>query len=124
MRDHRKLVAFQAADELAVDVYRIVRAFPAHERFGLAFQLRRAAVSIAANIVEGCARETAADYARFLSVAYGSACETQYEIDLAGRLGYLDAETCEKLRQSAARASQLLSRLLRKVQSFRDTPDR
>lgn len=119
MRDHRKLLAFQAADELVTEVYRVTRSFPTDERFGLALQLRRAAVSIAANIVEGCARETAADYARFLSIAYGSACESQYEIELASRLGYVDADAAGKLNQSAASATRLLSRLLRRAQAFR-----
>ncbi|MGH8310750.1 MAG: four helix bundle protein, partial [Steroidobacteraceae bacterium] len=105
MRDHSKLVAFHAADALALSVYAVVRQFPVHERFGLALQLRRAAVSTAANIVEGCARETSADYARFLSIAYGSACEAQYEIDLAVRLGYVTPEGVQDLRDAAARAA-------------------
>lgn len=120
MRDHTKLVAFHAADALAFSVYAVVRKFPVHEKFGLALQLRRAAVSTAANIVEGCARETSADYARFLSIAYGSACEAQYEIDLAVRLGYLTPEGAKDLRDAAMRAAQLLNRLLIGVQEFRD----
>jgi four helix bundle protein len=69
MRDPAKLEAFHAADELAVAVYAATTSFPAHERFGLTMQIRRATVSIAANIVEGCARATAGDYARHLSIA-------------------------------------------------------
>jgi four helix bundle protein len=119
MRDHNKLVAFQAADALAIVVHKAVRNFPSHERFGLALQLRRAAVSAAANIVEGCARETASEYARFLSIAYGSSCEAQYEIGLAKRLGYLHEEGSGDLLTSAVNATRLLGRLLRKVQQFR-----
>jgi four helix bundle protein len=119
MRDHTKLSAFQAADALALAVYRIAADFPSHERFGLAMQLRRAAVSAAANIVEGCARETAAEYARFLSIAYASAREVQYEIDLAVRLGYVDLNAVEATQAHATSATKLLSRLVASAQAFR-----
>jgi four helix bundle protein len=119
MRDPKKLEAFQAADELAVAVYGLVKCFPSHERFGLSLQLRRAAVSVAANIVEGCARETARDYARFLSIAYGSACEVQYEIGLAVRLGYLSGESANEVCEASAQTSRLLNRLFNRVREFR-----
>jgi four helix bundle protein len=118
MRDHTKLQAFQAADALVIAVYKSVRSFPADERFGLSLQLRRSAVSAAANIVEGCARGTSADYARFLTVAYASAREAQYEIDLATRLGYVKGDATEELKRKAADATRLLSRLTSSVRSF------
>jgi len=93
MRDHTKLKAFQLADELAMQVYIVTRAFPREELFGLTMQMRRAAVSAAANIVEGCARNTEADYIHFLDIAYGSARELQYQLTLALRLGYVPASS-------------------------------
>jgi four helix bundle protein len=69
MRDHTKLRAFELADELAVVIYRISQPFPRQEQFGLTSQMRRAAVSIASNIVEGCARHTEVEYLRFLDIA-------------------------------------------------------
>jgi four helix bundle protein len=118
MRDHHKLRAFHAADELVSAVYQAARSFPSHEKFALAMQVRRASVSIAANIVEGCARPSAADYARHLSIAYGSACEAQYEIDLAIRFGYVSEPAAGPLRELAARVVQLLGGLNRGVQQF------
>ena len=90
MRDHTKLRAFQVADQLVVAVYAASRSFPRAEQFGLTSQVRRAAVSIASNIVEGCARSSEMEYLRFLELAYGSAREVEYQAGLCTRLGYLE----------------------------------
>jgi four helix bundle protein len=119
LRDHSKLVAFHAADALVLAVFSATRAFPAQQRFGLAVQLQRAAVSVAANTVEGCARETATEYARFLSIAYASAREAQYEIDVAIRLELVSADVAQELRLAADRTSQLLNHLCTSVRGFR-----
>jgi four helix bundle protein len=90
MRDHTKLRAFELADEIAVLVYQATKTFPKEEVYGLTSQMRRAAVSIPSNIVEGCARESQADYLRFLEFAFGSLRELKYQCNLSKRLGYFE----------------------------------
>jgi four helix bundle protein len=93
MRDHKKLRAFELADEAAILTYRITQSFPKEEIYGLTSQMRRAAVSVPSNIVEGCARESRAEYLRFLEIAFGSLQELHYQLILARRLGFLTEES-------------------------------
>ena len=95
-RDHRKLEVFKIADELAILMFKFTTHFPAEGRFGLRAQLRRAAVSIPTNLVEGCARETERDFLRFVDISFGSAREVTYLASLAQRLGYLDEASAAK----------------------------
>jgi four helix bundle protein len=113
MRDHRKLKAFDLADRLALLTYRETRAFPGEELYGLVSQMRRAAVSVPSNIVEGCARNTEKDYLRFLDNAYGSAKELGYQASLANRLGYLATGTLEEKANETARVLNALINSLR-----------
>src|SRR5688572_4278830 len=94
-RDHKQLKVFAMADELVLDVYRVTRTFPADERFLMTQQLRRAALSVPNNIVEGSARRTDRDYLHFLTIALGSASEARYLISVARRLGFLSSEQLE-----------------------------
>jgi four helix bundle protein len=87
MRDHKKLRTFEMADEVAVLLYQVTEGFPKEELFGLTSQMRRAAVSVPSNIVEGCARDSQADYVRFLNIAFGSLRELHYQLNLSQRLG-------------------------------------
>lgn len=88
-RDHRKLRVFHDAHRLTLDIYQHTRDFPRDEWFGLRMQMRRAAVSIASNLVEGSARGSTRDYARFLHISLGSACELKYLAALTLELGYV-----------------------------------
>ena len=114
-RDHRRLVAFQKADALVIAVYGMTRTFPDEERFGLTSQMRRAAVSIPANVVEGCARQTTKDYLHFLRVAHGSSRELGYFVDLAHRLGYSQGESASEVAELSDEVSRTLSGLIRSL---------
>src|SRR5215204_2973289 len=91
--DHRNLSAFKLADQFAVGVYSATKDFPPAERYGLRSQLRRAAVSVPTNIVEGCARDSDREHSRFFEIALGSGREALYLIDLAARLQPQDLKT-------------------------------
>ena len=115
MRDHTKLRAFQLADQLALAIYKETRAFRREEMFGLTSQLRRAAVSIASNIVEGSARFSEAEYLHFLDTAYGSAREVEYQVSLAFRLGFLPEPSHLELSALTVETSKVLNGLLRSL---------
>jgi four helix bundle protein len=103
MRDYTKIKAWMLADELTVIIYERTRSFPNEERYGLTSQLRRAAYSVPANIVEGSSRESKRDYLHFLYIARGSLAEAQYFIHLAKRLHYLsETEARELVEQTRA----------------------
>ena len=115
MRNHRKLEVFCLADSLTLRLYRLTQRFPDNERFGLTSQIRRAAVSVGANIVEAAARPSRADFRRMLTIAYGSACELEYEISLASRLGYLSGPDSVGLHELASRTCRALRGLIQAI---------
>lgn len=118
MRDHSKLRAYELADEIALLVYRISKDFPKDEIYGLTSQMRRAAVSVPSNIVEGCARESQQEYLRFLEIAFGSLRELRYQLSLAKRLGYVPEGTASECDAKIMEAEKVLNSLVRSMRSL------
>jgi four helix bundle protein len=96
-RDYKKIKAWQLADELAISVYKTTMSFPREEMFGLTTQMRRACVSVPANIVEGSARNYMKEYLQFLYVAMGSLYELGYYIGFSHRIGYMEDNDFNRL---------------------------
>ena len=113
MRDHTKLRSFELADEVALLVYRLTASFPREELYGLTSQMRRAAVSVPSNIVEGCARESQADYLRFLNIAFGSLRELHYQVSLSERLGFLPNHDFSLIETKIIEAEKVLNGLIK-----------
>ncbi|HUE39414.1 MAG TPA: four helix bundle protein [Candidatus Binatia bacterium] len=118
-RDPHRFRAFVVADALVVELYRATRDFPAMERFGLQSQLRRGAVSVAANFVEGCARPSQNDFAHFVTIALSSASEVRYLVDLAGRLDMVAVADAERLTAAYGAVIRQLQALLGVLRSGR-----
>ncbi len=113
MRDHTKLKAFELADEVALLIYRVTAGFPKEELYGLTSQMRRAAVSVPSNVVEGCARDSQADYLRFLTIAFGSLRELHYQLSLSIRLGFLEGQDTTLIEAKIIEAEKVLNGLIR-----------
>ena len=108
--DHRKLSAFTLADEFAIRVYTVTRNFPKEELYGIRTQIRRAAFSAPTNIVEGCARESSRERARFMEIAFASR-EAIYLIEVASRLGLMNRELSAELALFGGRVAAALAAL-------------
>lgn len=115
MRDFRKLKVWEKAHESVLDAYRITAGFPREELYGLTSQLRRACVSIPANIAEGCGREGETELRRFLRIGLGSANELEYHLLLAKDLGYLSSGDYEIIIGKLVEVKRMLTVLARKL---------
>jgi four helix bundle protein len=103
---------FQLADDLVVRVYHATRRLPVEERYGLQAQIRRAAVSAAGNLVEGCARRKTREYLQFVNVSFGSAAEARYLLSVACRLDMIAAPAHQDLDRAYESLLNGLQRLI------------
>jgi len=115
MRPFRKLVVWQKAHQLTVELYQITRSFPREEQYGLTSQIRRCSSSIGANIAEGCGRGTARDFARFVQIALGSASELEYHLLLAADLGFVTGEVYAPRETAVIDIKRMLTGLARRL---------
>lgn len=109
---YRELIAWQKAMELVEEVYKATRVFPKEELYGLAGQVRRAAVSIPSNIAEGQGRQTTPDFLRHLSIAYGSLLEMETQMLIGLRLGYLAPAVCGNILEKSGEVGRILNGLM------------
>jgi len=113
MRDHTKYKAFELADQLVIIIYQVTRGFPREEMYGLTSQMRRAAISIPSNIVEGCGRETEKEFVRFLEIAFSSLRELKYQVTIAQRIGYL--QDSRNIDQELIEAEKVMASLIKSI---------
>ena len=119
MQDFRQLKVWQKAHGLNLKVYAATAAFPKSEMFGLTSQIRRAGVSITANLAEGCGRGTDADFARFTFMAMGSACELESHLELAKDLQFLSSADYRATLDNLIEVKRMLSALISKLAPHR-----
>jgi four helix bundle protein len=112
VNNYRDLVVWQKAMDLVVLVSRTTAQFPKEEVYGLSCQLRRAAVAIPSNIAEGQGRQTTRDFLHFLAIARGSLNETETQLLIAERLGYLDKPSTTKLLAASCEVGRVLQGLM------------
>ena len=115
MKDFRKLKVWEKAHAFVLTVYTVTRNFPKEEIYGLTSQIKRASLSIGLNIVEGCGRNSNADFKRFLQIAFGSACEAEYCIILSHDLKYITYDEFIFLQQKIIEVKMMLSSLMNKL---------
>jgi four helix bundle protein len=124
VRQYRDLVVWQRAVELVAEIYRLSATFPRDERFGLTAQLRRASVSVVANIAEGSGRATSPDLMNFLSYARGSLNEAESMVFVAQRLAFVTPADCVEALRLADETSRMLAALRRNIRKRTPTsPD-
>lgn len=114
---YRNLLVWQKADALAFEVYRITKNFPKDELYGITSQMRRCALSVPANIVEGYARAGVKEGLHFYNIAYGSIAELEYFLGFSFRLGYTSQEDFTTLTQLRDEAARLLVGFMRSVRT-------
>jgi four helix bundle protein len=113
----RDIKAWHKAIELVVEIYSSTRSFPREEVYGLANQLRRAAVSVPSNIAEGKGRCTDKEFLLFLHHARGSVFEVETQLAIAGRLGYLTQADEQRIRTQAGEIARMLNGLIKAIKS-------
>ena len=108
---YRKLIAYQKGKEVVKRTYKLLKKFPAEERYAMCDQLRRASVSITSNIAEGVSRYSAKDKSHFIEIAYGSLMEVSSQFDIAEDLGYITADDRKNMDLLIEEEARLLSGL-------------
>jgi four helix bundle protein len=116
--DFRKLEVWQKAQDLVTCIYRVTTGFPTGERYGLSSQMRRAAVSVSANLAEGCGRMGDAELRRFIRISMGSLAELECELLIAKNLRFVNPDVSHELSLKIGSIRGMLQRLHRTLPRF------
>jgi len=119
MQDFRNLRVWQAAHALTLETYRETSTFPSSEQFALTSQIRRAAISIPANLAEGCGRGSDRDFGRYVQIAIGSASELEYHLLLAADLFFISTARYDELRCRLIEVKRMLIKLALRLKAVR-----
>jgi len=117
LKNYKELKVWQKSYRLCLEIYKVTTKFPKEERFGLTSQMRRAAVSVPSNIAEGYGRKTTSDYIRMLYIAYGSNCELETQVLLAGDLGYIESAAIEEVKERILEIERMIKALIKSLQN-------
>jgi len=112
---YKKLIVWEKADDLAFRIYAVTKKFPKEEMYGLVSQLRRAALSVPVNIVEGHARQNKNEFRQFVNIALGSLAEVKYLLEFSLKLGYLDTKLYYELIDLSAENGRLLWKFYKSI---------
>jgi four helix bundle protein len=115
MRDFRQLKVWEKSHAISLAIYAATQRFPKDELYGLTSQMRRAAVSISANIAEGCGKKGDAEFHRYLLIAMGSSSELEYLLMLARDLAYLDEDTHQSISQNLIIVRKMLNTFISRL---------
>jgi four helix bundle protein len=115
MQNYKDLIVWKKAHDLVLFVYKLTVAYPKVEQFSLTSQLRRAAISIPANVAEGCGKHSQADLANYLQTALGSSNEVEYLLFLSFELGYLADDSFQTSELQVNEIKAMLISLITKV---------
>ncbi len=114
-KPHKKLDVWKKSLDLIEEIYRLAGTFPKMEDFGLSSQMRRAAVSVAANIAEGAARQTRKEFVQYLHMSQASLSELDTHLEISKRLGYMDSGNEESLISLASQIDKMITGLIKSL---------
>jgi four helix bundle protein len=117
LKNYKELKVWKKSYELCLEIYRITAKFPKEEKYGLTSQIRRSAVSIPSNIAEGYGRKTTSDYVRLLYISYGSVCELETQILLAGDLNLIENDELGTIKEDIAEIERMLKALIKSLEN-------
>ena len=118
MENFKQLIVWKRSVNLAIEIYSLTSSFPSSEIYGLTSQTRRSAVSISSNIAEGAGRKSEKEFARFLRISYGSACELETQLIISRELNYLADDQMIKITRELNEIQKMIYTLeLKKNQS-------